>query len=484
MKDTSIKEKNDKNTDFILDMQGVETINKFRNDYIILIEKETGTWTTLNKSKSYIIEEILEKGMTFNKFKELYPQNVGLLQYLFEKGILRINNQSIKNDKITEKRCKISQSKICHIVLRYTKKCNLSCTYCYAHLNVDKKPTMSNDTALYILNKMLNTYQDKTFSLSFHGGEPLLRYKDMVPLVKKIRMLSKNIKLCIQTNGTLVTREIAQFLKDEDFEVGISLDGYNQKTNFHRCQTNGNSSFEKSLIGLDHLLSVGIIPGLIAVVTGINQYQLLEIFDFYIAKGIKKINFTPIVPSGKASNSDYEIDIDNLVSTHIELLKKINKINNQYTETNDYVYESNLTNIMNSLASFNVSNLCTLSPCGAGRTTVGFDTDGSIYPCDNFVGYSDFNIGNIYEIEDIKKTMYRGITTQGLLNRDINNIPECFICPWKEICVLRCPSDPYFYSKTFNKTHSMCVFEKKIIPEIIDLLYKKQIDLKNIIHVK
>lgn len=81
-------------------------------------------------------------------------------------------------------------------------------------------------------------------------------------MVRKIRGFFPEVCFYIQTNGTLVTKEIAQFLKEEKFNVGISIDGYDFTTNSHRCQPNGNGSLKQSLIGLDYLLQAGICPGL------------------------------------------------------------------------------------------------------------------------------------------------------------------------------------------------------------------------------
>lgn len=469
-------------TDNILDMSGIEVIDNSGKDYVILVEKENGAWTTLNKSSSHLIEKVLKQNISFSQYQEEYPNDTKLLSLLFNAGVLKINNKTTIKKNQVERGCMISQSKACQIVIRYTKKCNLSCSYCYAYSNDKKFHSMSNDTVMHILNKMSETYPDKIFNLSIHGGEPLLRYKDMISLVNNIKQKFPHVNLYIQTNGTLVTKEVARFLKDENFNVGLSIDGFDQETNYLRCQNNGRSSLNKSLIGLENLISAGITPGLFTVVTSANQYQLLEHFDFYVKRGIKKFNFCPIIPAGKAVDSNYEMDIDHLVSTYKQLIERINMLNSKCEDPDEYISEMNSTNIFNNLTSYvNMFNLCTISPCGAGRTLIAFDTDGSIYPCDDFVGEPRFKIGNVFEIEDIKKIVFRCILNQGLLNRDINNVPECSICPWKKICIFQCASDPYYTHQTFNKPHSMCTFAKKVIPEMIDLLYTKQVEPMNII---
>ena len=468
-----------KDINSILSMKDVE-INDSDKEYVILIAKESGAWATINKPYIYVIKELLDKEITLGQFKETFPEHIQLLNLLFNSGVLKVNHISLFHDKLKKRQCKISKAQICQVVLRYTKNCNLSCSYCYAHTDITSSTSMSNETVLYILRKLNESYPEKVINLSFHGGEPLLNYNKLVPLVKDIRNISENIRFYIQTNGTLVTKEIANFLKIEGFNVGISIDGFDTESNSHRNLSNGNSSLKQSLIGLDHLLNAGISPGIFTVVTAANQYKLLEHFDFYVNKGVKKFNFSPILYSGKAADKDYNVNIDHLIESNLRLVEKINYINYKCNNIKDYVSEVNISNLLNNLSSLNVYNLCTLSPCGAGHTMLGFDTDGSLYPCDYFIGNLDFKIGNIYEMDDVKSWIYKNISAQNLSKRNIDSIRECRICTWKSICTYHCASDSYFNYKTLYKPHSMCEYVKKIIPQIIDLLYRKKISINYI----
>ena len=101
-------------------MQDVE-INDYNKDYVILVAKETGAWATINKSYIYLVEELLEKEITLNKFKETFPEHIQLLNLLFNSGVLKVNHTSSFHDKLKRRQCKISSSKVCQVVLRYTK---------------------------------------------------------------------------------------------------------------------------------------------------------------------------------------------------------------------------------------------------------------------------------------------------------------------------------------------------------------------------
>lgn len=74
-----------KDTKSNFSMQDVE-INDYNRDYVILVAKETGAWATINKSYIYLVEELLEKEITLNKFKETFPEHIQLLNLLFNSG--------------------------------------------------------------------------------------------------------------------------------------------------------------------------------------------------------------------------------------------------------------------------------------------------------------------------------------------------------------------------------------------------------------
>ena len=463
----------------IVDMQGIIIIDSELKDYFILVRKETGSWVALNKSNKEIIDLLSsKKNISLDFFNQNFPTKIETLNSLFESGVLKINGKGIIKDNLFEEQCKKPEIYPHVIVVKYTRKCNLQCEYCYAYSAKKGNQEMSNDTVLYILQKMINFYGDKEIVLILHGGEPTLRYKDIVELLNSIKKLSKKIDVRLQTNATLITKQFAHFLKQENIGVGISIDGYDEETNAKRCYSNNKSSLPASLIGLDNLLSVGINPGLISVITDSNCHKLLEHIDFYVNKGINDFAFNIFFPEGRGQTEKIGVDIDDFVSINLELIKKIDEINSK-REINDYVNERNSNVLVNNLTSWNRKFMCATSPCGAGRKTLGFDTDGSMYPCDDFINQSGFCIGNIYAIDNVRETIEKSHVVRRLLNHNVNNITECAVCPWKWICTLQCVANSYFQNGELNKFSYKCSYMKKIIPEIIDLLYENKINYKH-----
>lgn len=237
------------------------------------------------------------------------------------------------------------------------------------------------------------------------------------------------------------------------------------------------TSFGSELMLLYHANNIEELKSILIDVIKIEENHILMIPCFS-----KRDNDEVFVPIDLILHAikKYDVNINHLIETNLKLMEKINLINNECNNIEDYISEVNISNLLNNLSSLNIYNLCTLAPCGAGHTMLGFDIDGSFYSCDYFIGNLEFKIGNIYEVDDIKNSIFRNPSVQNLLKRNIDSIKECRMCTWKNVCTYHCASDSYFNHKTLYKPHSMCEYVKKIIPRIIDLLYRKKISINNI----
>lgn len=457
---------------FDIDLKGVEKLDSDR--YYILVRPENGLWATVDTSHSDLIEAISD-GITYEEFEQKFPDKLDLLKILFVRGIVRINGNAYFKDRYLE-HCNIWPEYPSLMVVKYIRGCNLRCSYCYDNYP-DSDTTMTNDLVIHIVKRMINTYGDNQYLLALHGGEPTLRFKDIVALTQQIKQISSKILLSIQTNATLVTKPMAEFFAHEKFAVGVSVDGFDEPTNSNRLQANGQSSLHLSMRGLENLLAAGVSPGIISVVTPANQHRLLQHFDYYTNLGIKEFAFNPFFPAGRGENFHYEMDIDLLVDTNIELIKKINDTNIQIPNRADYVTERNVWGVVSNLTTMERDSTCGLHGCGAGRVLLAFDVEGSIYPCDDFISDKTLCLGNATSMDNFKEAVVR-MHTEGVIKYDVDLIDACNACIWKRICTLHCASNSYFFSGHFDRPHSMCSYMKKLLPRVIDLLHRHRIDPK------
>ena len=119
--------------------------------------------------------------------------------------------------------------------LEIAHECNLNCRYCY--LGAKKNKVMNSNMAKEAVDmsiKEVLKQKDKTLDVYFIGGEPLLKFdliKEIVEYVKTVcNNWGLNYSFSTTTNGTLLNKEIMDYLIGERFDLKISIDG---KEEFH-----------------------------------------------------------------------------------------------------------------------------------------------------------------------------------------------------------------------------------------------------------
>jgi len=178
-----------------------------------------------------------------------------------------------------------------------SRTCNLKCVHCYTDSEAKKYENELTTEEGKALIEDLASFQIP--ALLFSGGEPLMR-KDLFELVEHAVKLG--IRPTLSTNGTLITREVAQRIKDLGFTyVGISLDGIGEINDSFRGKK---GAFDKAMEGFRNCKAVEQRVGLRLTLTRHNYQDLHGIFDFIEAEGIDRACFYHLVYSGRGKESD------------------------------------------------------------------------------------------------------------------------------------------------------------------------------------
>lgn len=248
-----------------------------------------------------------------------------------------------------------------------------------------------NDIIDFIKKLTLN---EGKLNIILHGGEPLLvKPSSLDYFVGGIYQFNSATNFKIQTNGTLINKEVIDFLKGNNISVGISLDGCNEFQNSCRIFPNGESSFKTVMNKLSLLTASDIKFGLVMSISRLHIGKEREIYDF-LSKHKFRCSIRPIFASYNNDNSNvmspleyadffnrlYDIWFDDemaQVKTHQinEFAKETKKvINNDYRD-----------------------NLCE-SSLNCFENFICLDIDGNLYSCNRLYGLNDFYYGNIANI--------------------------------------------------------------------------------------
>ncbi len=180
------------------------------------------------------------------------------------------------------------------VVWNCTARCNLRCVHCYSNAG-DKDPA-----------DVLNTEETKSFIcgladfgvpvLLFSGGEPLLR-EDIFELADFAK--EQGLRTVLSTNGTLITKEITERIRDVGFaEVGISLDGIGDKNDRFRGKK---GAYQAALQGIRNCIALGLKVSLRLTITRSTYTEIPAIFDLVERESIERLCFYHLAYSGRGS---------------------------------------------------------------------------------------------------------------------------------------------------------------------------------------
>ncbi len=181
------------------------------------------------------------------------------------------------------------------VVWNTTRRCNLHCMHCYSKSqNINYRNELTTQEAKRFI---VNLAEFKVPVLLFSGGEPMLR-GDLFELAKLAS--DSGIRPVMSTNGTLITKEAAQKIKNADFHyVGVSLDGIGETNNKFRGAPD---AFNMAVQGIRNCMNAGIKTGLRLTISKYNLCDIPAIFDFIETQKIPRVCFYHLAYVGRGSN--------------------------------------------------------------------------------------------------------------------------------------------------------------------------------------
>jgi uncharacterized protein len=293
----------------------------------------------------------------------------------------------------------------------------------------------------YVIQHISATTDEMIF-FSWHGGEPMLAgidfYRKAVRLQKKHLPPGRKILNGIQTNGTLINEEWCRFLSDENFIIGISIDGPAELHNKYRYDINKQASHERVIRGHNFLQEHGINPEILCVVNALNVNNPLVVYDYFRNLGAEYITFLPLVErrpgTGGLVSKDsvpahgFGIFLSSVFDEWLE--KDIGRIKVQIFE------EAART-------AFNLEHtLCIFKKECGGVPVV--EHNGDFYSCDHFVD-SSHRLGNL---NDNPLEYYLDSPEQKRFGKEkFNSLPRyCLECNVRLMCNGECPKNRFIKS--------------------------------------
>ena len=199
--------------------------------------------------------------------------------------------------------------------LYLTNGCNLACRHCWITPTfVNGEPSPGDCLDLDLLK--LAVKEGKKLGLSnakLTGGEPVLhpRFVEIVDYLS-----AEDIKLNMETNGTLIDADLAKHLKNNTtmWHISVSLDSVNADKHDQFRGVKG--AFKAAVKGTEHLVHAGFRPQIIMCPHRGNIHEVEDLVKLAVSLGAGSVKFNPITPTGRGKimeEHDETLDYDEII---------------------------------------------------------------------------------------------------------------------------------------------------------------------------
>ncbi len=361
--------------------------------------------------------------------------------------------------------------------------CNIDCEYCFylekEHLYPERKQNWKMDLSTlrnYVVKNIQSQPAD-TIDFIWQGGEPLLAgidfFKKAVELQNEFKG-KKVINNFFQTNGILINDEWCQFFKENNFLVGISIDGNAIHHNTFRKTRAGKNTYEKVVDAINKMKKFGVEFNTMTVVSSSNVDEPLVVYETLKKLGSNYMHFIPLVEriANKPTEDglylikpdfDGEANVAPWSVPKEQYGKFLNTIFDQW-----YRYDIGQVFVMNFEQTINQmvggKSICVFEKeCGAN---LALESNGDIYSCDHYV-FPEDKIGNINtdslpKVANSERQIKFSDKKRNLIDK------ECLSCPVLDVCNGGCPKHRFLKSHNgmMNKNY-LCQSYKDYFTHVV-----------------
>ncbi|MCR5208008.1 MAG: SPASM domain-containing protein [Eubacterium sp.] len=264
--------------------------------------------------------------------------------------------------------------------------CNMNCKYCfYKAASAERENRIMKKETVDLLIQRIIEYQPSALSVIFQGGEPTLAGLDFFKyFVKSVKeKIKAPVSFSLQTNGLLIDAEFAAFFKENNFLIGVSLDGNRRTNDRYRLAENGESVLPRVLTAISVLKKHKVDFNILSVIDNENAGDVESTYKYFKKHGFGFLQFIPYVDDVNGISLSAE--------SYEEFLKKSFDLWYADYINGNYVSIRHIDNYIGILTGEQPES-CAM--CGVCGNYFALEADGSLYPCD-FYCREEYKLGNI-----------------------------------------------------------------------------------------
>ena len=271
-------------------------------------------------------------------------------------------------------------------------RCNMRCAYCFyrdeaENRDVDDYGMMTEETAKALIDKAYDEALSVRFM--FQGGEPTLRglpfFRAFVSYAHEKGIAS----FALQSNGILLDDEWAVFLRDNDFLVGLSIDGPGKIHDAYRKGADGKGTFKRVFEAARKLDRFSVKYNVLVTVTEQSARDARSLYTFLKRNGMRYQQYIPCIDPIGIEKMPYSLKSE----TYGRFLISLFRLYYADWKNGDYVSIRYFDNLVMMLTGEEAEECGMNGVCSSAFT---IEADGSVYPCDFYV-LDEYRLGSFNE---------------------------------------------------------------------------------------
>ncbi len=356
--------------------------------------------------------------------------------------------------------------------------CNIDCTYCFYSCKHTLFGSGAHRMSRETLDKLIRGYLNLRFPVnvfSWQGGEPTLMgldfYKNAVHLQKLYSAPDQVVNNTFQTNGILLNRDWCQFLAEQKFLCGISLDGPREYHDFYRKDRQGNGTYDRVLTAIGHCRRNKVEFNILTLLNDRNVNYPDELFDYFTSEDFLYLQFVPCIEK----NPDVPSQPAPFSITPRQYGRFLCRFFDRWYDGWTRKMSVRIFDSMLSCLLGRPHTECTFArQC---NDYIVIEHNGDAYCCDFYVS-PQTHLGNILQtpIEQLAAHPIK----QAFSKKKSQIANQCLVCRYLDICRGGCPKDRAVLNGTHKAPSYFCEGYKMFFDHALGRLQSLAIELQKL----
>jgi len=375
------------------------------------------------------------------------------IEELVRQGLLYSDDKYM--DKVLSEKRDYHTKALC---LNIAHDCNIRCGYCFASTGDyhGGRKLMPFSVASGAIDFLLETSGTrKRLEVDFFGGEPLMNFDVVRQTVlyarEKEKRYGKRIGFTITTNGTLLSREIEDFINENMDNIVLSIDGRKQVNDRMRKFREGSGTYDVIMPEFKSFVaSRGDKSYYIRGTFTANNLDFCNDVLHLADQGFREISIEPVVAEKEKA---YALKEEHLPAIYSEYEKLAEKYIEYNASGKGFRYYHFLMDLEGGPCVYK-----RVSSCGSGVEYFAVTPDGELYPCHQFVGRQEYLMGDIWK-GVVKKELQEKFSQNTVYHKD-----RCRECWARFYCSGGCQANAAAFNNDLKQPHELeCKLQKKRI---------------------